>query len=63
MTTTSTLEQQTDIRTLDAMEIDGVAGGLVSTIDVSGMPDRSEMCGTMWYMERLIKILTGQTRP
>lgn len=63
MTTTHTFEAQTEIRALETSEIDSVAGGLVSLVDVSGMPDRSEMCGTMWYMDRLIKILTGQQRP
>ena len=60
MTTTQSFEAQTAIRALDAAEIDSVAGGLYSPVDVSGMPDRSVMCGTMWYMDRLIRILSGQ---
>jgi hypothetical protein len=60
---TSTTQTQ-EIRALDSSEIDSVAGGyIISPIDISEMPDRSVMCGTMWYMDRLIKILSGGQRP
>lgn len=53
-----------EIRTLDSTEIDSVAGGyIISPIDISEMPNRDEMCGTMWYLDRLIKILSGGQRP
>ena len=60
MTSTQIIDQQEDIRALDNAEVDCVAGGaLWSPVDVSQMPDRSEMCGTMWYLDRLTKIFTG----
>jgi hypothetical protein len=60
MTSTQTFERQTDFRVLETAEVETVSGGYLPTVDVSGMPDRSVVCGTMWYMDRLIKILTGQ---
>ena len=57
MTSKQTIEQQAEIRVLDNAEIDSVAGG--SIIDVSQMPDRSVMCGTMWLLLQRGKIFTG----
>ncbi len=60
MTSLHTNEHQDEIRLLDHAEVDCVAGGyIISPIDISQMPDRSETCGTMWILDRLIKI----TRP
>ena len=57
MTSKQTIEQQAEIRVLDNAEVDSVAGG--SIIDVSQMPDRSVMCGTMWLLLQRGKIFTG----
>ena len=60
MTTTNTIDQHLEIRTLNTAEVDSVAGGLFSSVDVSGMPDRMEGgCGTMWWQRKLITIFTG----
>ena len=59
MTSTKTIEQQAEIRVLENAEVDCVAGGFMSTVDVSGMPDRSEMCGTLWLWLQRGKIFTG----
>ena len=57
MTSTNTIEQQTEIRVLENAEVDCVAGG--NFVDMSGMPDRSEMCGTLWLWLQRGKIFTG----
>ena len=59
MTSTKTIEQQTEIRVLENTEVDCVAGGYVPIVDVTGMPDRSEMCGTLWLWLQRGKIFTG----
>ena len=60
MTSTNTIDQHVEIRALDNAEVDSVAGGLFSSVDVSRMPDRMEGgCGTMWWQRELIKIFTG----
>ena len=60
MTSTKTIEQHGEIRALNTAEVDSVAGGRISTVDASGMPDRIEGgCGTMWWQRELIRILTG----
>ena len=51
---------KTEIRTLNANEMDTVAGGYISTIDVSGMPNRDEACGTIWLKNRLLKTIFGK---
>ena len=55
--TSTTIEQQTEIRVLENAEVDTVAGGYVPV--VTGMPDRSEMCGTLWLLLQRGKIFTG----
>ena len=57
MTSGMTIERLTEIRALDIAEVVSVSGA--STIDVSRMPDRSVMCGTMWLLLQRGKILTG----
>ena len=57
--TSTTIEQQTEIRVLENAEVDTVAGGYVPVVDVTGMPDRSEMCGTLWLLLQRGKIFTG----
>ena len=47
------------LRSLSNTEINAVAGGLMYGPDVSGMPDRSIMCGTMWLWDRLINFRRG----
>jgi hypothetical protein len=44
------------MQAIELFELEAVSGGYIKTVDVSGMPDRSEMCGTMWYLEQLSKI-------
>ena len=58
MTSTNTT-QQTEIQVLETEEVDSVAGGYIPSIDVSQMPDRSVMCGTMWLILQRGKIFTG----
>jgi hypothetical protein len=56
MTSTQIIDQQEDFRALETTEVEHVAGGaLWSPVDVSEMPDRSVMCGTMWYLDQLLK--------
>ena len=59
MTSTKTIEQQAEIRVLENAEVDHVAGGYLPSVDVTGMPDRSEMCGTLWLWLQRGKIFTG----
>lgn len=59
MTSITTIEQQTEIRVLENTEVDSVAGGYLPSVDVTGMPDRSVMCGTMWLLLQRGKIFTG----
>jgi hypothetical protein len=59
MTSTNTVEKQTEIRVLDNTEVASVAGGYVPTVDVNGMPDRSVMCGTLWLWLQRGRIPTG----
>ncbi len=42
------------MQTLASTELTSVSGGL-TIVDVSGMPDRTVMCGTMWYLDQLLK--------
>ncbi len=41
---------QPEMQSVAQAELQAVSGGYIPMIDVSGMPDRSEMCGTMWYL-------------
>jgi hypothetical protein len=45
---------------LSGEELEAVAGGLLYPVDLSQMPDRSVMCGTMWVLDQLLKRLTGR---
>jgi hypothetical protein len=47
---------QPQMQTVEQFELEAVSGGFY--VDVTGMPDRSEMCGTMWYLDQLIKKFT-----
>jgi hypothetical protein len=61
MTSTQTISQQDEIRVLDSAEVEYVTGGYMpSPVDMSQMPDRTVMCGTMWYLSQLGKIFTGR---
>ena len=60
MTSRPTIEQHAEIRLLDDAEVDGVAGGYMPSVDVSGMPDRMVGgCGTMWLLRHRGPIFTG----
>ena len=37
---------------LKANELNQIVGGYFGTVDVSGMPDRTETCGTIWLLNR-----------
>lgn len=54
MSTTAT--NANELRLLDTAEINAVCGGLLPAVDVTGMPDRSEMCGTMWLLDRMRRL-------
>jgi hypothetical protein len=45
-----------EMQSVEQAELQAVSGGYIPMIDVSGMPDRSEQCGTMWYLEQLSKL-------
>ena len=51
-----------DIRPLDASELSAVAGGALP-IDMSQMPDRSIICGTIWILDQIFKGLGGGVGP
>ena len=53
---------QSQLQSIEQFELEAISGGYLPMIDVSGMPDRSEQCGTMWYLEQLSKIFRP-TRP
>ena len=60
MTSNKMIDQQVEIRTLNNAEVDCVAGGLMSSVDVSRMPDRMDGgCGTVWWQREISKIFTG----
>ena len=44
------------VQALQPAEMRAVVGGVGVFIDVSGMPDRSVTCGTMWLRDRLLDI-------
>lgn len=52
MTSKQAIDQQDEIRVLDAAELESVVGGeSLMPIDISGMPDRAVGgCGTMWLL-------------
>ena len=50
-----------EVQTVSESEMQAISGGLSYT-SVSGMPDRSEMCGTMWYQQQLLRIILGFPR-
>ena len=47
------------MRPLSNDELSAVAGGLLPA-NLGPMPDRSVMCCTMWYLDRLIRIFGGR---
>ena len=49
------IDQKVDIRLLDDAEIDCVAGGFGPGVDMTGMPNWDQMCGTMWYLQHILK--------
>lgn len=53
MTSRVNVSKQAEIRVLKTAEVDQVAGGFMG-VDVSGMPDRSVVCGTMWLLNKLL---------
>jgi len=56
MTSTQTASQQEEIRALEAAEIEHVAGGALWGVDVSQMPNRDVICGTMWWRDQVFKL-------
>lgn len=56
--TSTTTSTATDIRPLDQSELSAVAGGALP-IDMSQMPDRSIICGTIWILDQIFKGLGG----
>jgi len=61
MTSTKT-NSTADIRPLDQSELSAVAGGALS-IDMSQMPDRSIICGTIWVLGQIFKGFGGGIGP
>jgi hypothetical protein len=45
---------ESGVQALQPAEMQEVVGGVGVFIDVSGMPDRSVTCGTMWLRDRLL---------
>jgi hypothetical protein len=53
------ITDSSEVRVLKETELDAVAGGyIISTVDVSEMPDRivSGECGTMWWQRKIIML-------
>ncbi len=51
----SQINAQPEMQSVDQAELQAVSGGYIPTVDVSGMPDRSEMCGTAWYLSKIFR--------
>jgi hypothetical protein len=43
-----------EVQAASEFEMQAISGGVIYT-DMSGMPDRSVACGTMWYQQLLAK--------
>jgi hypothetical protein len=43
------------MQTVQTSEMEAICGGVMAMHDVSGMPDRSVMCGTMWLKQKLLE--------
>ena len=52
----SQFNAQPEMQSVEQTELQAISGGYISMISVTGMPDRSEQCGTMWYLEQLSKV-------
>ena len=55
MSNTHITDQEADIRILEDTEIDCVAGGMGLGVDIEGMPNYDQMCGTMWILQHILK--------
>ena len=44
-----------EMQSLQPSEMQAVCGGVGVFTDVSGMPDRTVTCGTMWLLDRLLE--------
>jgi len=44
-----------EMQTLQPSEMQAVGGGVGVFTDVSGMPDRTVTCGTMWLLDRFLE--------
>jgi hypothetical protein len=44
-----------EMQALEPSEMQAVCGGVLISADVSGMPDRTVMCGTMWLLNRFLE--------
>ena len=42
------------LQALQPSEMQAISGGVGVFVDVSGMPDRSVVCGTAWLLNRLL---------
>ena len=51
----SNANTQPQMQSVEAFELEAISGGYLPMVDVTGMPDRSEQCGTMWYLDQLLK--------
>jgi hypothetical protein len=43
------------MQALQPSEMQAVCGGVGVLTDISGMPDRTVTCGTMWLLDRLLE--------
>jgi hypothetical protein len=60
MTSKQIVEAQAEIRALEDEEIESVTGGVnVTPIDMSGMPDWTVCCGTLWLLLHPGKMFPG----
>jgi hypothetical protein len=55
MSSSHAIHQHAEIRALEDAEIDCVAGGMGVGIDITGMPNYDQMCGTMWLLQHILK--------
>jgi hypothetical protein len=56
MKTSTRLSVTSEMQAVSEAEMQVLSGGSVLYTDLSGMPDRTVTCGTMWYQQLLQKI-------
>jgi hypothetical protein len=47
------------MQALEPAEMQSVCGGAVFYPDITGMPDRTIICGTIWILDQIFGRMTG----